>query len=127
MSSKKHTRYKLLLDEGLPPKETFPTLNNLHSLKHIKHDLKRGGAKDSEIYKIAEEGNYLVVILNTKDFKPMIENKKPTIICLSSGITNKKIDQKICGILKRLKPGQKRGHIISVSNEGSIIKRAKNI
>lgn len=127
MSSKKHTRYKLLLDEGLPPKETFPALNNLHSLEHIKHDLKRGGAKDPEIYKIAEEGGYLVVILNTKDFRPMIESKKPTIICLSSGITNKKIDQKICGILKRLKPGQKRGHVISVSNEGSSIKKTRNL
>ena len=122
MSSRKHTRYKLLLDEGLPPKENFPALNNLHSLKHIKHDLKQGGAKDPAIYKIAEEDNYLVVVFNTKDFKPMIEDKKPTVICLSTGITNKQIDQKICGILKKLKPGQKRGHLVSVTNEGVTIK-----
>lgn len=127
MSSRKHTRYKLLLDEGLPPKETFPTLNNLHSLKHIKHDLKQGGAKDQTIYKIAEGGGYLVIVLNTKDFKPMIEDEKPTIICLSSGITNRKIDQKICGILKKLKPQQKRGHVISVSNEGAVIKKIRKL
>ncbi len=127
MSSRKHTRYKLHLDEGLPPKETFPTLNNLHSLKHIKHDLKQGGAKDQEIYKIAEEGSYLVIVINTKDFKPMIEGRKPTIICLSSGISNRKIDQKICGILKKLKPEQKRGHIISVSNEGAVIKKVRKL
>lgn len=124
MSSKKHTRYKLLLDEGLPPKESFPKLNNLHNLKHINHDLKQGGAKDPAIYKLAEENGYLVVVLNTKDFKPMLEKEKPTIISLSSGITNKKIDQKICGILKKLKPGQKTGHIISVSNEGTVINKA---
>ncbi len=127
MSSRKHTRYKLLLDEGLPPKETFPTINNLHSLKHIKHDLKQGGAKDQKIYKISEEENYLVIVLNTKDFKPMIEDRKPTIICLSSGISNRKIDQKICGILKKLKLEQKRGHIISVSNEGAVIKKVRKL
>ncbi len=29
-------RYKLLLDEGLPPCSSFPTLNSLHDLKLCK-------------------------------------------------------------------------------------------
>lgn len=53
MPSQKHTRYKLLLDDGLPPKEAYSKTNNLHNARHIKHDLKKGGAKDEAVYGIA--------------------------------------------------------------------------
>lgn len=123
MSSKKNTRYKLLLDEGLPPKDRFPTLNNLHTVKHIKHDLKKGGAKDHVVYNIAEKGKYIVVVFNTKDFEPLIYDRRPAVISLSTVLTNKQIDLKLCKLLKNLKPSEKNGHLISVSNEGVNIKK----
>ncbi len=121
MTTRKHTRYKLLLDEGLPRRESFPKLNNLHTLKHINHDLKKGGAKDKNIYEFAEEYDYIVVVFNTKDFKPLISNDKPSVIALSTGLTNTQFDIKICKILKMLKPSERKGHLISISNEGEII------
>lgn len=123
MSSKKITRYKLLLDEGLPPKERFSVLNNFYSVKHIYHDIGKGGSKDPVVYKIAEKGKYMVVVFNTKDFKPLIEEKKPSVISLSTGLSNKQIDLKLCSLLKKMKHHEQKGHLISVSNEGVIVKK----
>lgn len=123
MSSKKHARYKLLLDEGLPFKEKFPKLNNLHTLRHINHDLRRGGARDSQIYEIAVKDGSMVVVFNTKDFKVLIRRNNPSVISLSSGLTNKQIDLRLCKVLKNLKPSQKIGMLISVTNEGSVIRK----
>lgn len=126
MRSKKHIRYKLLLDEGLSPKEKFPNLNNLHSLKHIKHDFKKGGAKDPQIYKLAEKENCMVVVFNTKDFKPLIDGNKPTVISLSTGLPNQQIDLKICKVLRGIKRNEQVGHLISITNEGIIVKEIEN-
>lgn len=123
MSSNKRTRYNLLLDEGLPPKVRFPDLNNLHTVKHINHDLKKGGVKDLAIYKLAEKEGYIVVVLNTKDFKPLIDANKPTVISISTGLSNRQIDLKLCKLLKDLKPSEQSGHLISISNEGIHIKK----
>lgn len=126
MSSKKYKRYKLLLDEGLSPKEKFPHLNNLHNVKHIKHDLRRGGAKDPIVYKIAEKEKRLVVVFNTKDFKPLIDDKKPSVISLSTGLSNEQIDLKLCKILKNIKSNQLIEHLISITSEGENLKKIKN-
>ena len=125
MSSKKHTRHKLILDEGLPPKDRFPTLNSLHSVKHINHDLKKGGTNDPAIYRLAEKEGYMVVVLNIKDFKPFIKKNKPTVLSISTELTNQQIDLKLCKLLKSLKPSEQKGCLISVSNEGVSIKKIK--
>ena len=118
MTSKKHIRHKLLLDEGLPRKESFPKLNNRHTLRHINHDLKKGGSSDSSIYSLAEIIDALIVVFNTKDFKPFITVDKPSVIALSTNITNKIIDNKLCRLLKELNPRERKGHLISITNEG---------
>ena len=123
MTSKKLIRHTLLLDEGVPPKERFPKLNNLHVVKHINHDFKKGGSKDQNIYKLADKNHFLVVVYNTKDFKPLITPNKPSVISLSTNLTNEQIDKKICKALKALKPSQVRGHLISITNEKTTIKK----
>ncbi len=123
MTSKKHTRHKLLLDEGLPRKESFPKLNNLHTIRHINHDLKKGGSKDKSIYDLAEKMGYIVVVFNTKDFKPLITKNTPSVISLSTGLTNSQIDVKVCKVLKKLKPSEAKGHLISITNERDSMKK----
>lgn len=124
MTSKKHTRHKLLLDEGLPRKESFSKLNNLHTLRHINHDLKKGGSKDKTIYKLAEKMGFIGMVFNTKDFKPLIRVNTPSVITLSTALTNTQIDMKVIKVLRRLKPSERKGHLISLTNEGDSIKRA---
>lgn len=123
MSSQKQKRYNLLLDEGLPPKEIFPSLNNYHKVSHIKHDFKMGKAKDPDVYKKAYKEKCLVVVFNTKHFKPLIKIGKPSVISLSTNLSNKQIDLKIYKMLKKLKHNEEVGHLISLTNENSTIER----
>jgi len=95
MTIRTHTRHKLLLDEGLPRKEAYPKANNLHNLKHIVHDIDKGGAKDKDVYVIANKEKRLVVVFNTKDFRPLISPESVSVISLSTNLTDKQVDLKI--------------------------------
>src|SRR3989338_4572605 len=115
MPSRKHIRYKLLLDEGLPSKETYFKTNNYHNVKHIKHDLRKGGAKDPLVYSLAVNDNRIPVVFNTKDFKPLIKRNSNSVISLSTNLSNEQADLKIRKALKKLKPSQTKGHLISIN------------
>lgn len=123
MPSKKPKKYKLLLDEGLPPKEAFRETNNFHSVRHINHDLKKGGASDSVVYQEAIKKDMLPVVLNIKDFKPLIKKNLPSVISLSTNLINKDVDLKLCKALSRLKPSEEKGCLVSITNQGIEIKR----
>lgn len=125
MPSQKHTRYKLLLDEGLPPKENYFKTNNYHNVKHIKHDFKKGGAIDPLVYSLAADDNRLPIVFNTKDFKPLIKASSISVISLSTNLSNYQADLKICKALRSLKPSQLKGHIISISNSGINIEKTE--
>ena len=123
MTIRTHTRHKLLLDEGLPRKEAYPKANNLHNLKHIVHDIDKGGAKDKDVYVIANKEKRLVVVFNTKDFRPWISPESVSVISLSTNLTDKQVDLKICKVLRSLKPSETKGHLITITNNNtSIIK-----
>jgi hypothetical protein len=49
----KFYKHKLLLDEGLFKRQSFPRINSRYNLKHIEHDLHKGGVSDNEVYEIA--------------------------------------------------------------------------
>ena len=102
-SQRNHRRFKLLLDEGLPRKESFPNLNNLHTIRHINHDLKKSGSNNTDVYKLVNEKDFdLVVVFNTKDYLPLLEKDKASIISLSTNLTNKQIDLKLCKLLREI-------------------------
>lgn len=123
MPSKKHKRYKLLLDEGLPPRQSYRQLNNLHDVKHIKHDYKLGGAADKKVLEKAKKELRILVTFNIRDFKLLIHEDTPSVIALSPKLTNKQADPKICKLLKRLKTGEIKGYLISISNSGITLKK----
>lgn len=116
MALRAHTKYKLLLDEGLPRRENYPQSNNYHNLKHIVHDIGCGGASDKEVYVVANTENRLVVVFNTKDFKPLILPESVSVISLSTNLTDKQVDLKLCKALRKLKPSEAKGHLITITN-----------
>ena len=121
MTIRTHTRHKLLLDEGLPRKEAYPQANNFHNLKHIVHDIGRGGAKDKDVYVIANKEKRLVVVFNTKDFRPLISPESVSVISLSTNLTDKRVDLKLCKMLRSLKPSETKGHLITITNNNTNI------
>lgn len=121
MNSKRHRRYKLLFDEGLPLPRSYPDLNKLHSLTHIAQSKNRGKS-DRFIFRLAEKHDMLPVVFNTKHFKPLITQNSISLISLSTSLTNKEADLKICKALKEIKTSQLKGHLISISKSGIEIK-----
>lgn len=120
--SRRNKKYKLLLDEGLPNPQNYPQLNNFHDLKHLTHDLRFSGIKDSVVYELANKFGRLVVVFNTKDFKPLISPGKSSVISLSTNLTNKEADKKISKALRELSSSQAKGCLISISKSGINIK-----
>jgi hypothetical protein len=116
----------LLLDEGLPRKEAYFQTNNYHNIKHIVHDIGRGGAKDKDVYTIANLEKRLVVVFNTKDFKPLIFPKSVSVISLSTNLSDKQVDLKICKMLRLLKPSETKGHMISITNNNIRVIKPEN-
>lgn len=124
MTIRARTRHKLLLDAGLPRKEAYPRANNYHSLKHIVHDIGKGGAKDNDVYAIANKEERLMVVFNTKDFRPLIFPQSVSVISLSINLTDKQVDLKLCKALRYLKPSETKGRLITVTNNNiSVIKQ----
>jgi len=122
MPTKHLQKHKLLLDEALPPKQRYLKLNNFHDIKHIEHDLKKGGSSDLDVYKLAIKENRILITFNIKDFKPMLNNKTPSIIALSPNLSNNEADLKICKLLKNIKLNQSTGFLISISRNEVVLK-----
>ena len=122
MRSQRHKRYKLLLDEGLSPRQNSRELNSLHDVKHIKHDLKFAGLSDQKVFDKASREGRLLVTFNIKDFQFLIEKNKPSVIALSTQLSNERADLKMRKALKEIKASQMNGYLISISNSGIVFK-----
>lgn len=95
-------RHKLLLDEGLYPRKSFPRINNRHDVKHIKHDFHRGGINDEEIYKMAVKQKRIIITYNTRDFRKMARYSNGSgIIGVSQGLTPDQLDTRLNSILSK--------------------------
>jgi len=117
MSSRKHIRHKLLLDEGVHLPQSYPQLNNLHDVVHVSQvDLK--GKQDEKIFEYAKLSSRITVVFNVKDFQKFIHPDFPSIIALSTNLTDKQADLKTCKALKELKQSETKGHLISITNSG---------
>ena len=122
MSSRKHIRHKLLLDEGVHLPQSYPQLNNLHDVVHVSQvDLK--GKQDEKIFEYAKLSSRITVVFNVKDFQKFIHPDFPSIIALSTNLTDKQADLRICKVLRELKPSETKGHLISITNSGIDKKR----
>jgi|SRR3989338_2967331 len=117
MRSKKHTRYRLLLDEGVHLPQSYPKLNNLHDLLHVYYANLRG-ASDDKIFRFAKKENRIVVVFNVKDFQKFLSKYNPSVIALSANLSDEQADLKICKALRELKPSQMKGYLISISMSG---------
>lgn len=117
MRSKRRKKYKLLLDEGVHLPRAYPKLNNLHKLTHVS-EVGLRGSKDEKVFKYAFENSLIVVVFNIKDFKKFIRPDKPTIITLSTNLTDEQADLKICKALRELKSTEANGCLITITKSG---------
>ena len=75
---KRFHKHKLLLDENMPDRQTFPRLNELFDVKHIRDDLNSGGLADPQVFTLAAKQKRLLVTYNIKDFKTFAPRSQET-------------------------------------------------
>src|SRR5437016_9358792 len=99
---KRFHKHKLLFDENMPERQSFPHLNELFDVKHIRDDLNSGGLDDPDVYKVAAEQNRLLVTYNIKDFKTVASQSPVTgVIGIPPNMLPHSIDTKLTALLKR--------------------------
>lgn len=113
---RKPYRHKLLLDEGLYLKKALPRTNSHHDIKHIKHDLHKGGIKDEEVYFIAVKNKRIVITYNIDDFKNLARKSSNSgVIGISQGILPDQLDKKLNALLSRKTPKSLYGKYTSLN------------
>src|SRR6266566_8802649 len=113
MSPKFH-KFKLLLDENMPGRRAFATLNHLFDVKHIALDLKKDGIPDEAVYQEAVKTQRLIVTFNGDDFKPFVAKSSGTgIIAVSDNLPTSRIDSKLVALLVRSTPHTLYGKFIT--------------
>lgn len=111
-------KFKLLLDEGLPPTKKFPRLNQRFNIKHVVLDKNLQGAKDEELCKIAILESRIIITLNDKDFKKLVmKYKLMKVVGLSANLTTDQIDKKLTALLVRHKNKQTLGRHTYISSD----------
>lgn len=98
----KFYKHKLLLDEGFFPRKSLKRINGRYNIKHIKHDLNKGGIKDEEIYQIARRQKRIIITYNIVDFRKLAKQSKDTgIIGVTQTITPEQLDTKLNSLLSK--------------------------
>mgnify|MGYP001579570198 CR=1 FL=1 len=98
----KFYKHRLLLDEGLYPRKSLKRVNGRHNIRHIKHDVHKGGITDIEIYKLACAQKRIIITYNIKDFQKLAVKKKDSgVIGITAKLTPDQLDTKLNSFLSR--------------------------
>ena len=99
---KRFYKFKLLLDENMPPRQRFPRLNSRFDVKHIRDDLHQAGLKDPPVHELAKTLNRLIITFNGDDFRKMVvQSTKTGVINISQNFRNDQIDAKLTDYLQK--------------------------
>lgn len=110
-------KHKLLLDEGIFPRQSLRRINNRYNIKHIKHDLKKGGIEDQEVYEIACKGKRIIITYNIGDFRKLARQSKNTgVIGVTYGFTPERLDIKLNSLLSKSSEKKFYGKYTSLSH-----------
>ena len=115
---RKFYKFKLLLDENMPPRQRFPRLNSRFDVKHIRDDLHQIGLRDPVVYAFAREHNRLIITFNGDDFEKMADQSTQTgIINVSANLRYEQIDTKLTALLMKSSPKALYGAFTDLTGE----------
>lgn len=98
----KFYKHKLLLDEGLFKRQSLKRINSRYNIKHIKHDLHKGGVTDREVYTLACKEKRIIITYNINDFKKFARQSSDTgIIGIPQTYTPDQLDSQLNALLSR--------------------------
>lgn len=111
-------KHKLLLDEGLFRRQSLKRINSRYNIKHINHDLHKGGITDKEIYEIAIREERIIITYNINDFKKFVQKDTNTgIIGVTQTLTPDQLDTKLNSLLSKSSEKTFYGRYTPLSND----------
>jgi len=117
----KFYKFKLLLDENMPPRQRFPRLNSRFDVKHIRDDLDQSGQKDQLVYVLASKLNRLIITFNGDDFINMVDQSIETgVINISANLRYDQIDTKLTSLFTKSTPSTLYGKFTNLTGETEI-------
>jgi hypothetical protein len=116
--TKKFYKHKLLLDENVPHRKSFPMVNERFDVKHIVIDLNKSGISDRELFKLTQKEERLIVTYNVKDFIRLLNHKSTSgIIGLSPNLSLPQIDKKLTALLTKTRGNKLREKLTHISGK----------
>ena len=95
----------MLLDENLPHRTAFPSLNSQFDVKHVADDLKHSGLDDPGVYQLAVNQKRILVTYNAKHFRILVGSKDDAgIIGVSANLPSSQVDTKLAALLTKSTP-----------------------
>lgn len=70
-------KFKLLLDENLPKRASFPRLNSRYDIKHVVHDYNKRAITDREVMTLGVNDSRIILTINEKDFVNLSSGQFP--------------------------------------------------
>jgi hypothetical protein len=111
-------KHKLLLDENMPHRTEFPSLNSKFDVKHIEDDLGKGGLADPDVYQLAVDQKRVLVTFNSKHFRKLAGSKEDAgIIGVSANMPSTQTDTKLTALLMRSTPNALHGKFTPLTGE----------
>jgi predicted nuclease of predicted toxin-antitoxin system len=115
---KRFHKPKLLLDENMSERQSFPHLNALFDVKHIRDDLNSGGLADPEVDALAAKLRRVLVTYHIKDFKALASQSLTTgVIGISPNVPLHHIDTKLTALLMRKSAKALLGKFTTITGE----------
>ena len=102
----KRNRYRLLLDEMFPRRNTFPQLNKFHDLRHVLHDFHLPDNQDEEVVRLAKVQKRILISKNKKHMIQLCQNEQVKLICITETMEWEEIDSLIMATLRKMKPSK---------------------
>ena len=107
---------KLLLDENMPHRTAFPTLNSQFDVKHVVDDFKKSGLADRGVYRLAVKERRILVTFNSKHFRPLAGSSKDAgIIGISANLPYSQVDTKLTALLTKSTFHALRGKFVALT------------
>jgi predicted nuclease of predicted toxin-antitoxin system len=114
-------KHKVLFDENLPNRLTFPRLNEAFDVKHLRDDFKQAGMDDPDVYELAVSQQRILVTYNSKHFRSLAGRKQDAgIIGISASLSPAQVDTKLTALLRKSTPHAFAGKFTALTGETDI-------
>jgi hypothetical protein len=110
-------KHKLLLDENTSARQEYPRLNQHFDVKHIRDDLRQGGAIDEAVHSLAVTQGRIIVTANGRHFRRQVGPASPGVIDFPADWPDERLDTKLTALLMNHGPAYFKGQYRTLATE----------